>query len=253
MTDAVREHWNAQAGLGPIAGTRDLMAKAIEEAVLLDAMARHVPAPARVLELGCGRGELLAQVAARYPQAEIWAIDVADQMAAAAAAAVPRATVRCGDVRAMPADLDFDLIYSERCLINLPNWRAQLGVLDLIAARLTPHGRYLMCENSQDGLDHLNRARAALDLPTIDRPWHNCYFRDADVGYVTSLRLLERRHDSATYYFLSRVVQAALAHRAGTVPAYDAPINQVARDLTMVSDAVDPRFAQSRLWVWERA
>jgi SAM-dependent methyltransferase len=161
----------------------------------------------------------------------------------------PLVTFKAGDVALLP-DGSFDLVYTQRCLINLPTWEQQHAAIDAIAERLTPRGRFLMCEHSQNGLDAINALRQKWDRPAIQPPWHNRYFRDGELATITSLRLLNCIPFSATYYFLSRVLNDKLAEAEGLEPAYDAKINQLA--LRLSADCVDPGFAQGRLWVWEK-
>ena len=54
---------------------------------------RNARTPARILEIGCGTGKNLAQMARLFPQAELTGIDLADAMLAVARkkfAAMPR-------------------------------------------------------------------------------------------------------------------------------------------------------------------
>jgi hypothetical protein len=106
-----------------------------------------------------------------------------------------------------------------------------------------------MCENSQDGLDAVNILRARVGLPAISPPWHNRYLRDAElaVADLPGVELDEVRHYSSTYYFLSRVVNAALAAQEGREPEYEHPLNQLALQLPPIGE-----FGQGRLWLWRK-
>ena len=118
-----------------------------------------------------------------------------------------------------------------------------------ITMLLAPNGTYAMCENSQDGLDAINALRAKVSLSAIVPPWHNRYFRDAELAELRlpGVRLADVQFYSSTYYFLSRVVNAWQAAREGREPDYDAPINQLALQLPPMGD-----YGQGRLWLWRR-
>jgi hypothetical protein len=154
-----------------------------------------------------------------------------------------------GDVRDEPElEKKFDLIYSERMIINLPDWESQGRAIRYLTSCLNAGGRYLMCENSKDGLDHLNKLRVSAGLEAILPPWHNVYLVD---DLVASLQMpdanfVDVEPFSATYYFLSRVVNAWLATKEGTQPSYDAPVNQLALELPPYGDC-----AQGKLWIFE--
>jgi ubiquinone/menaquinone biosynthesis C-methylase UbiE len=236
--------WDARAALGARAGTDDLIAKTLEQRELIVALG----SPRTVLEVGCGTGETARLVAQWYRDATVTATDASQGMIAAAVTA-DRVRYLVRDVTVLPEG-PFDAVYSQRCLINLLTWEAQEAALQAIADRLAPGGRYLMCECSQAGLDAINVARRDLGLSAIAAPGHNRYLREEELATVTCLRLLMSVPFSATYYYHSRVINAALAAREGHAPAYDAPVNQLALRLPM--DCVDARFSQGRLWIWGR-
>ena len=52
---------------------------------------------------------------------------------------------------------------------------------------------------------------------------------------------------SSTYYFLSRVVNAAVAAEAGEDPDYDSFINRLALKLPPMGD-----MGQGKIWLWRR-
>lgn len=247
---AIREHWDKQAALGIAAGTQDLILKALEQQAILTELSRFgLDATDRVLEAGCGHGELAHMVADQFG-CEVTAIDTSAAMIKEAKTRFSPVFYSVGDV----LDWDggaYDAIYTERCLINLPTWEDQKRAIDAIAARLNDRGVFLMCEHSQEGLDAINAERARLDLPAIERPWHNKYIRFDELQTITSLKLVRSIPFSAAYYFLSRIVNAKLATDAGEQPKYDAPINQLA--LTLPYWCVDSKYAQGRLTVWEKA
>ena len=124
-----------------------------------------------------------------------------------------------------------------------------------ICNRLRSGGLYVMCENSQEGLDNINRLRAKLGLPEIVPPWHNHYLDQADIdGFDRAVKdiavhLWSDDNDySSTYYFLSRIVNAALAAEQGREPDYNSPINRLALKLPALMSG----FGQGRIWLWRR-
>lgn len=248
---AIQAHWNQRATLGPTAGTNDLIAQQLEQRAILEAC-QGLPDPAFGLEIGCGAGDTARLLVQTFPRLDLLAVDGAAQMIATAKSRpYPSARLRfkvC-DALQLP-DGRFDLILTQRCLINLPTWELQRQALEGIAARLAPGGRYVMCENSQDGLDAINQTRQSIGLPAIERPWHNRYIHHDELHQIRGMALVDCRCFSAEYYFLSRIVNAWLAEREDREPEYDAPINQLA---TLLSTAVAARFAQGRVWVWRRA
>jgi ubiquinone/menaquinone biosynthesis C-methylase UbiE len=254
---AIAEFWDERASLEEQAGTRDLIAKQLE----VEAIAKYVKDGMRVLDVGCGNGVTALELARRY-DIDLVAVDSSKEMLSAAmdrcVGRVVKGSVkfRPADVLDLPDDLGmFDLIYTERVLINLPEQEQRNKAMVQICNRLRSGGIYVMCENSQDGLDGINRRRAQLDLPEIVPPWHNHYLStDIDIdGFEKAVRGLavhlwaDDNDYSSTYYFLSRVVNAALAAEEGREPDYDSPINRLALKLPAMGD-----LGQGRIWLWRR-
>ena len=247
----IRDYWNSRAGLGRWAGTQDLIAKELE----LRALAEFVRPGMRILDAGCGNGITAIELARRFP-VEITAFDYAAEMVDAAREMANRESL-LGSIRFCTADVrnvgnlprDFDLIYTERVLINLPDWEAQKDAITQLTGLLRPTGTYAMVENSQDGLDKLNALRERAGLKPVVPPWHNRYFRDAELETITLAGVILERviFHSSTYYFLSRVVNAWLAARDGREPDYNSPINELALLLPTIGD-----IGQGRVWVWKR-
>ena len=252
FTRRVHDYWNQRAALGEKAGSDDVIAKALE----IDAIAAHVADGMRILEIGCGNGATAHEIASRF-KVEIRAMDFAENMIEHAKELATRrglgdrVAFEVGDVLNLGAIEDrFDLIYTERTLINLPDFATQTRAIVNITGLLAEGGRYVMCENSQDGLDRINELRAQVGLKSISSPWHNRYFRDAELRdlAIPGVRLERVEQYSSTYYFLSRIVNAWVAQRAGEEPRYDSPINELALHLPPIGD-----FGQGRLWIWRKA
>jgi ubiquinone/menaquinone biosynthesis C-methylase UbiE len=250
-SERIRAFWNSRADHGVRAGTRDTIAKQLE----IQAIEKYVVDGMSVLDAGCGNGITAVELARRH-EVDIVGVDFAPALIAAAKsfaegeALKGKVSFLVADTRDLPLRSEqFDLVYTERTLINLSDWPTQKSTIDGLGNVIAPGGRYLMCENSQDGLDNLNVLRQQLGLPVIKRPWHNRYLRDVEVNSTLfeTLHLEQVECFSSTYYFLSRVVNAWLAAQKGEEPDYEAPINTLALKLPPIGD-----LAQVRLWVWRK-
>lgn len=250
---SVRQFWNDRATLGATAGTQDLIAKQLEHRAILAEVERLQPK--RILEVGCGRGELAQEITYDCPWVEHYdAVDNSDGMIEAA-----------NDVWHYPDNLEFhclemdnlppgpyDCIITERMLINLPSGEAQEQAIALFASRLVSGGAYLMCENFQEGREAINVLRTAIGLTPIPEGHQHNRYLSGDIGWVDCGLTVEKEDRfSATYYFLSRIVNAEMAKQAGKDPDYDSRINRLA--LRLPGDLVDSELAMARLWVWRKA
>ncbi len=251
LVEEVHAFWNRQAGLAEKAGTRDLIAKQLE----IEAIAEYVNPGSKVLEVGCGNG-ITAIELARRTSVDITGIDYAEEMIAAANELKPKqgllgsVSFRVGDVRAIDQISErYDVVYTERVLINLPDWETQKQALINITRLLAPGGLFVMCENSQDGLDSINSMRRNIGLPDVVAPWHNRYLRDSELNQldIPGVVLEGCRYYSSTYYFLSRVVNAWLAAQEGKEPSYDSSVNRLALHLPSLGES-----GQGRIWLWKK-
>lgn len=83
----------------------------------LDLLARiDASAPARVVDLGCGTGNVSAVLATRWPQAQVLGVDPSDTMLAKARAEHPGLRFEAADAAAWTAEPKVDVLYSNAAL-----------------------------------------------------------------------------------------------------------------------------------------
>lgn len=96
----------------------------------MDLLARvDLDAPARVVDLGCGAGNVTALLARRFPAAEVVGVDASEPMLEAARAAAPGCRFVAADIGAWTPAAPPDLIYSNAAL----HW---LGAHEVLFPRL---------------------------------------------------------------------------------------------------------------------
>ncbi|HYF74880.1 MAG TPA: trans-aconitate 2-methyltransferase [Nocardioides sp.] len=104
----------------------------------VDLLAR-VPAerPRRVVDLGCGPGNLTALLAERWPEAEVLGVDSSPEMVAAARAAVTGVGFELGDLRDWAPDEPVDVLVSNATLQWVPG---HLELLPRLVSAVAPGG-----------------------------------------------------------------------------------------------------------------
>lgn len=244
MTVDMHAFWNERGRtLGHVAGTQDDIAVQIEQRFLR----QWVPESGRMLDVGCGAGDTLTRFAAET-QAECIGLDFSEEMLSIAKARDPdnRCAWLCHDLtKPLPVSIGyFDLIYTERALINLQTWAEQESLVRRLRGLLRASGWLVCVECSYDGLLRLNTLRVPLGLPPITPPPHTNYLHDRNMRLLHPVQVIDY---SAAYYFLSRVVNARLALDAGEDPDYHARVNQFALDLPL---DVLQGCGQGRAWVF---
>ena len=250
--------WDERAKLSDLAGTNDFVLKEIEMKTLLSYCSRGDS----ILDLGCGSGTAAFYILDKL-DVSITGMDFSSKMIAEAQRTAQekgydqeKLNFYVNDIRDVKelekAEKRYDIVMTERVLINLDNWQEQKDAINGIISLLKPGGIYLMCENLKEGLDNLNKVRVSIGLDDIQKPWHNRYICKNEVQEIDSAELIEFRDFTAGYYFLSRVVNAHLAKLQDSNPSYDSPINLLAESLDGFSEIEKLNIGQTRLWVFKK-
>ena len=131
-----------------------------------------------VLEIGCGNGYTLNLLQPRFPSYNFTGLDFSeDLLAIARDRNLKSVEFVQGDARKLQfEDESFDVVYTERCIINLLNWEEQQLALNEMHRVLRKGGYLLFMESFTEGYDNLNKARLELGLDSIPMPHHNLYF-----------------------------------------------------------------------------
>ena len=131
-----------------------------------------------VLEIGCGNGYTLGHLGQAFPGYTFMGLDFSeDLLKIARSRNLSEISFEQGDVRKLRFDNEsFDVIYTERCIINLLNWEEQQQALNEMHRILRKGGYILFIESFTEGYNNLNKARNELGLDSIPMPHHNLYF-----------------------------------------------------------------------------
>jgi SAM-dependent methyltransferase len=99
-------------------------------------LVRNLPVR-RVVDVGCGPGELLVALSGERPNLELVGADLADEVVDANRRAMPQWRFEVLDLSIAPLDEQFDLVLSSEVIEHLDDWRG--GVAHL-AAMVAPSG-----------------------------------------------------------------------------------------------------------------
>jgi SAM-dependent methyltransferase len=191
-------------------------------------------APARVLEVGCGPGEL-AERLVRELGAEVTAVDVSPRMVDLARARGVDA--RVGDVQELPFEPgSFDCVVAAWVLFHVPDLDRGLAE---IARVLRPGGSLVAATNAEENLAEL-WALVGERSPAADLTFRA---ENAEEALARHFAAVRRRDllgwvtvpdaDAARAYIGSSIVRRHLAER---VPDLDEPLRAGARSAVLVAE-----------------
>jgi len=221
----------------------------------IDLIKCHIADHSKILDAGCGEGEGTLAYSA-IAGVEIHAADFSETR-------LKKAAERLGPCRNVilkqvdfsgdySLDTDYDVIVSQRFLINLMEWELQKRVLLNLMLLLRPGGRLIMLEGSRQGAESLNELRRLLGLPLIPVKWHNLFMDDeALVSFMLENKFRLSAHDGlGTYFLLTR----------GIRPFFDKDLdwncefNRMAgsSDMRNILGLDNTKFSRLKLWIFEK-
>lgn len=178
----------------------------------------------KVLDLGCGNGYLLSLLTEKYDNFKFFGMEFTEELYELAVSRKLKNTVIIkGDCREqkMGGEL-FDVIISERVLINLLSRDDKVKAINNISTLLKKNGRYIMVESFEEPLVNINKARKELLLDEMKPAYHNEYLTEEIVDTMTDLGFTELRstfpkNSLSSHYFISRVLHESIRPKEGAV------------------------------------
>lgn len=212
----IRKYWDDRARADPSAQstTDDFYLREIEHQVLLERIAKFNAQ--RVADVGCGDGRTTARLATELPAVLFEGYDYSEAMIRNARTGIQGA--KRDNLQFAQGDIvnglvnSFDLIYTTRCLINLPSWDLQARAIDNIRGALRENGIYVMIENHEEGQQRFNEVRSQFGLPEIPIRTHNLFFqRERLRSHLLGIFEIEEDVNiSSTYYLVSRIIYSRI-------------------------------------------
>lgn len=224
--EEIKKYWEDRAAGDSSAQstTQDYYLREIEYNVLLERIQKY--SPSSVADVGCGDGRTTARLASKFPHIFFSGFDYSSFMIENAKhQLLPE---KLSNIHFAQLDIcagmkdSFDLIYTTRCLINLPSWDLQKIAVNNIHKALTKGGVYLMVENFIEGQKNFNQVRKNFDLPEIPIREHNFFFqKDRLLEYIDGrFEVEEEVNISSAYYLMSRIIYSKICSETGQQPDY---------------------------------
>jgi SAM-dependent methyltransferase len=263
----VRDQYDRMSAKGRYATSRDYNNREIE----LDLISEVADVP-RILDLGCGNGYTALTLASRFNLHRIVGVDFSETMISGAnslmkeefsASTGVRPEFVCANVFDYINNVrlgEFDLVITERLVINLPTEELQARLINQIVDRLSPGGRLLLVEGSAQGFFLLNQIRTKCGLPAIpDRYQGNESSNKLDEKAVESIagrrKDVELRTipDFSFYSLMSQVLHPLIVHPEE--PKFTSVINDRARQVQAALNVLNIRtstIGAANAWLFEK-
>jgi ubiquinone/menaquinone biosynthesis C-methylase UbiE len=176
-----------------------------------DFVLSEIKATDEMADFGCGDGESTVHYATKARSCV--ALEHSNHLRAKAAerfktAGLTNVTLVGGDALDLSVYTnEFDLVVSQRVVINFMTWDEQKQVLQNIRSALRPGGRYIMIENTFEGFEAMNEVRRSVGLQNVPlHDWHNYFLHyDQLMEFLEGKFTIEKTHTFNLYYLLTRV------------------------------------------------
>jgi SAM-dependent methyltransferase len=222
--DDIRQHWQNWAssfGKDLRATTKGRTAKMIECAAIGRTIAA-APRPAggglRVLEVGCGNGFNCSWIATQFPDTIVTGVDYIPDMIEAAKQrrrdeGIDPVRLRFAVDDAVSLDHvegQFDVVFTNRCIINLNTAELQRKAIEKLCQRVAPAGHVMLIENSHEQRLRQDALRNAVDLPSRPIDAFNTFIHDGaierildELGFeIVTSETISSLHDLVLYILL---------------------------------------------------
>lgn len=215
--EEIKNHWNNwadQYGDSLRATTKSSNIKKLEISALIGAISKYYSKSLNILEVGCGNGYNAISIAEKSMHV-IDAFDYIPEMIESAnsnksnldGSISDRLNFYVGDVLNISKEKEYDLIYSCRCLINLPDFELQKRAINNILELLNDEGYLFLIENFSDNHAAQNSLRNSVGLESRKVAEFNNFFNNQDfseyisyIGYkIVDIINFSSLHDIAQY------------------------------------------------------
>ena len=217
----------------------------------IEMIKKHIPASSKILDAGCGEGEGTYEYS-QVPGSLIHASDFADTRLKKVSERVKNQRnvllKKVNFLKKYELDFDYDVIISQRFLINIMEWEFQKKVINDFVRRLKVNGKLILLEGSKNGVNELNNFRKIFELPEISVKWHNLFFNDKQLeNYLNEIGIkLVYKVGFSEYFILTRGIRPFFDKELN----WNSKFNKIsANDELKKLLKLGHRFSRLKLWV----
>ena len=249
--ERIMEYWNERAvqQLDTSATTNDVYLRELEISTIIQTLHEiRMSENKNILDVGCADGYFMLKAADAFPKSKFLGVDYSENMIKLANDRLNSSPELRNRVKFMVGDatdikktcgkLTFDVILSDRLLINLDSVGTQVNAITEIAECLKEGGFYIAIENFIEGHQSMNKARRHVGLPEIPLRWHNLFLIKEDFlkNVKHFFKIIAFTDFASSYYFATRVVYAKMCQMRGEEPDYKHDIHKLSVKLPWIGE-----------------
>lgn len=253
--EKIKKYWNERASLNvanPKATTNDYWLRVIEIREIKRALfeIQKKKNIKNVLDIGCGDGFGTINIFQAFSKLKFLGGDYSEEMIKNAEILLEKSKIKSKNISFQLLDVlnlsslteKFDVVISDRCIINLPNLILQKRAIKEIHQSLKKGGYYIMVENFIDGHNNMNKLRKRLGLKEIPIRWHNNFLNEKLLNDFVDhyFKIINKKNISSIYYLITRIIYSKICQIENREPDYDNPIYKIAVDLDEIGGNYGP-------------
>jgi len=233
MSDFIKNFWESQAVAfkgSHSASWGDNFAIDLE----IETISKYVKEGSSVLDVGCSNGHATLAMLQKKPS-KLCGIDYAENMIhyanenKANIGDPKNVFFKVGDIRNLEfEDNSFDVVYTTRVLINLPNWEEQVQGIEECIRITKKAGTVILSEGFWEPLTLLNSLRSLKQLPPLVEHDFNRYIKKYKLEQLLKNKELDYVvEDFSSIYYLGSRFLRELVTNPSDYPGYSNPINKL--------------------------
>jgi ubiquinone/menaquinone biosynthesis C-methylase UbiE len=201
----------------------------------VETIGKHIKDDDLVLDVGCANGYSTFRQLKTHKVKSITGVDFAENMVAEAKKT--KKDEKLGDVinfevgnilNLMFEDNSFDVVYTTRVVINLPNWQLQTQAIDECLRVAKRGGKVVFSEAFWEPLVLLNAIRMLKQLPPLVEHDFNRYLKKQIFDeYLNSKDLTYEVDEFSSLYYLGSRFVRELVTEISQYPGFTNPINEI--------------------------
>ncbi|HMG66190.1 MAG TPA: methyltransferase domain-containing protein [Chitinophagaceae bacterium] len=204
----------------------------------IENIAKYIKAGDSVLDVGCSNGHATLAMLQKNP-GKIYGIDYAEHMIRYAKENKEKLKnaenvfFDVGDIGKLQfEDETFDLVYTTRVLINLPNWETQIQGIEECIRVTKKGGTIILSEGFWEPLVLLNSLRTLKQLTPLVEHDFNRYLKIEKLSaFLNKKEMKFFVEDFSSIYYLGSRFLRELITNPSDYPGYSNPVNKIFYDI----------------------